>query len=167
MVAGSMIPALINWRASSDLAKSTALGTSWSSGCFLGTACITTFTSPNSIPLRHVTLIVSKPQQPPSTSPESAAKRMSAVPLYPPTTWIGRFRAAFRTSGKSDNVEPGVWPPILTGCLAANHLSTLVIPLALVRTQDELSPRGEPDPFKLARIELNALLPSHYLLQDQ
>src|ERR1044071_8635836 len=44
MAAGSMAPALSNWRASSLLARSTDIGTLGSSAIFFGVTCSTTLT---------------------------------------------------------------------------------------------------------------------------
>src|SRR5690349_17361859 len=53
-----------------------------------------TLTSPVSSALGHIVFIDSQAQQPPSSSPLSAANLISAVPLYGSTTRMGSFRAA-------------------------------------------------------------------------
>src|SRR3972149_10321027 len=98
-----------------------------------------TATSPVSSPLRHMVLIDSQAQQPPASSPPSAASLMSAVPLYGSTTLIGRLRAACTILATSEAVPPGPNPPSLTAPLAAYHFSILVIPHAFIKAPTGLS----------------------------
>ncbi len=132
-----------------------------------------TFTSPVCSAWGHIVFIDSQAQQPPSSSPLSAANLISAVPLYGSTTRIGSFNAAWTALATSDAEPPAPTPPSLTGCFAANHWSMLVMPLALVNTQTGLSIEGAPInsnplPSKLApfapiiccRIKPPMLLPS-------
>src|SRR3972149_9112864 len=122
-----------------------ARGTPGRSGNPLGTAWATTTTVPASRALRQVDLMESHDQQLPASSPPSAARRMSAVPLYPETPWTGRPRAALKilTELSGENA-PGATPPSLTGVLEAIHLSRLVMPLALVRAQTTSSLTAAP-----------------------
>src|SRR3990172_13234724 len=93
--------------------------------------------------LVQVARIESQVQQPPASSPLSAARRTSAVPLYPLTNWIGSAVVAANIRGTS-SVAPPPMPPIFTGVLAASHRSILVMPLALVKAQARLSVTGAP-----------------------
>src|SRR5262249_58998959 len=99
-------------------------------GTGLGTPCSTTTTYPESRPARHVAFMESQAQQAPATSPPSAARRISAVPLNPVTTWIGSPSAVRMIRAVLSGEAPGAVPPILTGVLAAIHFSMLVAPLA-------------------------------------
>jgi hypothetical protein len=73
------------------------------------------WTSPESSPAFHVTLMDSQDQQPPWISPPSAAWRMFAVPPYPDTTFKFIPRTALRIFGASSVVDPGAVPPTMNG----------------------------------------------------
>src|SRR3972149_9562482 len=103
---------------------------------------MTTAASPVCRALRQVTFIDSQDQQAPANSPLSIARRMAEVPLCPVMTWIGSLRAAFKILAALSGVTPGGLAPHLTGVFEAIHLSTLVMPLALVRPQTTSSPRA-------------------------
>jgi hypothetical protein len=77
----------------------------------------------------------SQPQQLPATSPLSAARRISAVPRYPETSWTGSPRAVRRIRAVLSVDDPGARPASLTGTYAAFNFSRLVMPLARVKAQ--------------------------------
>ena len=77
-------------------------------------------------------LTVCHEPQYPSTSPISTAKRAFAPPRYPSMTRSGNPRAALSSFGTSDGVDPGAKPAMVTGFLAANQSSTLLMPLWLL-----------------------------------
>src|SRR5258705_7895229 len=101
-------------------------------------------TFPDSNPLAQVVRIDAQVQQPPSTSPASAAIRIFEVPLKPSMSCIGKPRAAFKTRGTSESLAPGASPPSFTGFLAANQSSNELMPLALVSAQTVSSCTGAP-----------------------
>src|SRR5690606_7523968 len=95
-------------------------------------------------PAAHVGLIDSQAQQPPSTSPDSAASRILEVPAYPWTNRMGRPSAACTSFGTSSVVEPGAVDPILIGRLDLNQSSMVLTPLASVRAHTPESGVGAP-----------------------
>src|SRR5881409_971621 len=134
------MPTWINRRASSVLARSIARGTRDRPGSGFEVTRNSAIASPASSDLRQVALSDSQAQHAPATSPLTAARRISAVPLYPVTTWIGRPRAAFKILGVLSVGAPGATAPILIGVLALINCSTDVMPLALVREQTTVAP---------------------------
>src|SRR5215470_5665916 len=84
-----------------------ATGTFGRSGMGSGIICIAGRTNPDSTPFAQVTLIESHPQHAPSTSPASAASRMSEVPLNPSMTVTGRPRTTLSRWGQADVELPG------------------------------------------------------------
>src|SRR5574341_2500200 len=121
-----------------------ALGTLANSGWGLALTWSATKTLPESSPWRQIDLIDSHCQQPPATSPASAASLISAVPLYPATSWIGNLRAAINSFAVLYVVSPGATPPSFTGVLAFLEASKRVMPLALAKAQATLSWVGMP-----------------------
>ena len=120
-------------------------------------------TNPDSIAFAQVTLIESHPQHAPSISPASAASRISAVPLKPSTTLIGRPRMALSNCGKAEVALPGPRLPSLTDRLEADHSSRFLIPVFSVRTHVCRSGAGVPKPAESLAIKHHALVPEYML----
>src|ERR1051325_10784336 len=97
MAAGSWAPNFSSSLLFLLVAKSMAVGTLGHSGCGLALTCRTTATLLDSSPWRQIDLIDSHCQQPPATSPASAARRTSAVPLYPTTSCTGSLSAFIKS----------------------------------------------------------------------
>src|ERR1044071_2947808 len=100
-----------------------ALATLGRSTAFFAFTCRTTLTAPDSSPFFHVDRIDDQVQQPPSTSPDPAARRIIEVPLSPSINWTRSPSAARKIVGTSESLAPGASPPRLTGFFGASHWS--------------------------------------------